>query len=62
MIGFVKWLICQYKTYKIEKTFERNDDDKEKAFINLFSQCRDYGFTEGQMLYILNLVKECEWE
>ena len=34
----------------------RRNDDKEKAFMNLFSQCRDYGFTEEQILYILNLI------
>lgn len=55
MAEFIKWLICQYQIYKIEKTFKRNDD-KGKAFMNLLSQCRDYGFTEEQILYILNLI------
>ena len=52
MIGFIKWLICQYQISKMEKAFKRNDD----KFINLFSQCRNYGFTEEQILYILNLI------
>ena len=30
--------------------------EKEEVFVNLFSQCRDYGFTESQILYILNLI------
>lgn len=56
MIGFVKWMIRQYKAYKIEKAFKIKDDNKEEVFRNLFSQCRDYGFTETQILYILNLI------
>ena len=36
---------------------EKNDyKEKEEVFVNLFSQCRDYGFTELQILYILNLI------
>ena len=36
---------------------EENDyKEKEEIFVNLFSQCRDYGFTESQILYILNLI------
>ena len=55
MIGFIKWMICQYQCYKLEKIFN-DDNSKEIAFMNLFSQCRDYGFTEEQILYILNLI------
>lgn len=52
MMGFVKWLILQYQCYKLEKTFD-NKETKEKHFMSLFSQCRDYGFDENQILYIL---------
>ena len=55
MIGFVKWLILQYQRYKLEKTFD-NKETKEKHFMSLFSHCRDYGFDENQILYILNLI------
>ena len=55
MIVFVKWLILQYQCYKLEKTFD-NKETKEKHFMSLFSQCRDYGFDENQILYILNLI------
>lgn len=51
-MGFVKWLILQYQCYKLEKTFD-NKETKEKHFMSLFSQCRDYGFDENQILYIL---------
>lgn len=58
VMEFLKWLLSQYKQYKIEKTFCSVTDkaSKEKKFMNLFSQCREYGFSEDQMLYILNLV------
>ena len=52
MMGFVKWLILQYQCYKLEKTFD-NKETKEKHFMSLFSQWRDYGFDENQILYIL---------
>ena len=55
MIGFIKWLMCQYKCYKLEKIF-KNDDDKANKFMNLFSKCNDYGFTHAQVIYILDLV------
>lgn len=61
-MGFLKWLLSQYKQYKIEKIFSSNKDkaSKEKQFKNLFLQCREYGFSEGQILYILNLVSSSE--
>lgn len=55
MVGFIKWLILQYQCYKLEKTFN-NKESKQKQFMSLFSQCRDYGFTQAQIIYILNLV------
>lgn len=54
MIGFIKWLLNQYNMYNLEKTLCNNKDDSH--FLNLFSLCREYGFTEAQVLYILNLV------
>ena len=36
--------------------------EKEEVFVNLFSQCRDYGFTESQILYILSLIKASQNE
>lgn len=61
MIGFVKWLIVQYQCYKLEKIFE-NNESKEREFMSLFSQCWNYGFSEKQILYILNLVNASKGE
>ena len=59
MIGFIKWLICQYRAYKIEQIFKTSQEDNEKYFLNLLSQCGNYGFTVEQMMYVLNLENAC---
>ena len=54
MIKFIKWIIGEYKKHELEQAFEKTHDDSK--FMNLFAQCRNYGFDEQQILYIMNLV------
>lgn len=59
-MGFVKWLIEQYRIYKAEKYLKPNRPDTEKAFMNNYRRCIEAGFTSEQVNAILNLC--CDYD
>lgn len=55
-MGFVKWLIKQYRIYRIEKNFpEPSRDENERRFMSNYQKCLEEGFTPSQINAILNL-------
>ena len=55
MIGFIKWLICQYQIYKMEKTFKRNDDNP--ALFVALNEPHEYFEINGVKIRIRKLCK-----
>ena len=54
-MGFIKWLIEQYRIYKAEKYLTPSKPENEKVFINNYYRCVEAGFTTEQINAILNL-------
>lgn len=55
-MGFIKWLWSEYKKYKITQELTSCKNKSEDVFIQNFANCIEYGFTEGQLFALLNLV------
>ena len=56
MIGFIKWVIQQYKAYKMCKTLESSTEEKEKLVMKNYARCLELGFTQEQLLALINLM------
>lgn len=54
-MGFVKWLYGQYKNYKLHKSLPSKDDS---VFINNYKRCLDVGFSQEQLLALMNLFSD----
>lgn len=56
-MGFVKWLYKQYKEYQLQKIFPpESQEEKERIFMRNFMNCMELGFTQEQLLALLNLL------
>ena len=56
MIGFIKWVIQQYKAYKMCETFEPSTEEREKLIMKNYTRCLELGFTQEQLLALMNLM------
>lgn len=50
-MGFIKWMWVQYQAYKLNKIFKKD----ETLFLRSFQTCVEDGFTESQLLHLMNL-------
>lgn len=57
-MGFIKWLIEQYRIYQAEKYLKPSNSDNEKVFINNYYRCVEAGLTTEQINAIVNLCCE----
>ena len=56
-MGFIKWLCVQYKKYKLEKMLpEKSEEEKGRIFMRSFVDCMELGFSQEQLLALLNLI------
>ena len=56
-MGFVKWLLQQYKEYKIEQSFSKpSQSEKDRIFMNNYVNCLEAGFDERQLNSLMNLM------
>lgn len=56
MIGFIKWLIQEYTEYKLNKIFEQSPKEQEALNIRNYSRCLEVGFTQEQLIALMNLM------
>ena len=56
MIGFIKWIIQQYKAYKICETFEPLTEEREKLIMKNYARCLELGCTPEQLIALMNLM------
>lgn len=56
MIGFVKWLISEYKCYKLGQIFKTTQEEKDRLFTQNYNRCIEVGFTNEQVLALMNLL------
>lgn len=56
-MGFIIWLFRQYKCYKLEKSLPSpSQDEKDRMFRNNYMECIKAGFTQEQILALMNLL------
>lgn len=56
-MGFVIWLYNQYKVYRFEKTLHQpGREEQDKIFLSNYRECLEKGFSEDQLLALMNLV------
>lgn len=54
---FIKWIYEQYKEYRIYRDLpEMTQEEKERTFVDNFIRCKEVGFSEEQIIALLNLV------
>ena len=53
MIGFLKWLILNYETYKMSIHKDRDGS----LFIQNYETCINAGFSNEQMIALMNLIE-----
>ena len=56
MIGFIKWVIQQYKAYKMCGILEPSTEEREKLVMKNYARCLELGFTQEQLLALINLM------
>lgn len=56
MIGFIKWVIQQYKAYKMCKTLEPSTEEREKLIMKNYVRCLELGVTQEQLIALMNLM------
>lgn len=56
MIGFIKWIIQQYKAYKMRETLEPSTEEREKLIMKNYVRCLELGFTQEQLIALMNLM------
>lgn len=56
MVGFIKWLIQEYNEYKLTKISERSPKEQEALNIQNYSRCLEVGFTQEQLIALMNLM------
>ena len=63
MIGFIKWVIQQYRAYKMCEPLEPSTEERGKLVIKNYARCLEVGFTQEQLIALMNLVyrKKGSW-
>ncbi len=56
MIGFIKWIIQQYKTYKMCETLKPSTEEREKLIMKNYTRCLELGCTPEQLIALMNLM------
>lgn len=56
MIGFIKWLIAQYKIYKLHKILEPSIYELDRISMDNYLACIEAGFTGEQILALMHLL------
>ena len=56
MIGFIKWIIQQYKAYKMCETFEPSTEEREKLILKSYARCLELGIAPEQAIALMNLM------
>lgn len=56
MIGFIKWMMREYNAYKISETLKPSTEETEKAFMSNYVRCLELGFTQEQLIALMNLM------
>lgn len=57
MIGFIKWLIQEYRAYKASITIKPSAQDIERLQMRNYARCREVGFTHEQILALMNFIE-----
>ena len=56
MIGFIKWVIQQYRAYKMCEPLEPSTGEREKLIMKNYTRCLELGFTQEQLIALMNLM------
>ena len=56
MIGFIKWIIQQYKAYKMCEPLELSTAEREKLIMKNYARCLELGVTQEQLIALMNLM------
>lgn len=58
MIGFIKWVVSEYKCYKMSQLFKSTREEKDRLFMQNYNRCIEAGFTQEQLLALMNLLHD----
>ena len=56
MIGFIKWVIQQYKAYRMCEILASSTEKREKLVTKNYAKCLELGFTREQLIALMNLM------
>ena len=56
MIGFIKWVIQQYRAYKMCEPLEPSTEERGKLIMKNYTRCLELGFTQEQLIALMNLM------
>ena len=56
MIGFIKWIIQQYKAYKMCETLKPSTEEREKLIMKNYVRCLEFGIAPEQAIALMNLM------
>ena len=56
MIEFIKWVIQQYKAYKMCETLKLSTEEREKLIVKNYVKCLELGITQEQFIALMNLM------
>lgn len=57
MIGFIKWLIQEYRDYKVSTIIKPSAQDIEKLQMRNYARCLEVGFSHKQILALMNFIE-----
>ena len=60
MIDFIKWLIKEYRGYKITQDLAPTKEAADNIFLMNYNKCIEVGFTHEQVLALMNLFYKSE--
>ena len=56
MIEFIKWVIQQYKAYKMCETLKLSTEEREKLIVKNYVRCLELRITQEQFIALMNLM------
>lgn len=56
MIGFIKWVIQQYKAYRMCEILASSTEEREKLIMKNYAKCLELGCTPEQLIALMNLM------
>ena len=56
MIEFIKWVIQQYKAYKMCETLKLSTEEREKLIVKNYVRCLELKITQEQFIALMNLM------